>query len=56
MANNRTSSSIRIVRGLQSRVAGKARFFALANKLNESTDPAERKRLKAKLARVTFGH
>jgi hypothetical protein len=41
--------------GLQSREAEKDRFFALANRLSESTDRAERKRLKAELARMTFG-
>jgi hypothetical protein len=31
------------------------RFFALAKRLCESTDPAERERLKEELARMTFG-
>src|SRR2546426_7739669 len=41
--------------GLQSREAEKERFFELANLLAESVDPAERKRLKEELARMTFG-
>jgi hypothetical protein len=41
--------------GLQSREAEKDRFFVLANRLSETTNPAERKRLKAELARMTFG-
>ncbi len=30
-------------------------FFALAGKLSEAIDPAERQRMKAELARMTFG-
>ncbi len=41
--------------GLQSKEAEKERFFAIANRLAESTDPAERQRLKEELARMTFG-
>ncbi len=41
--------------GLESKEAEKKRFFALANKLTESTDPEERQRLKEELARITFG-
>ncbi len=41
--------------GLQSKEAEKERFFALANRLTQSGDPAERQRLKAELARMTFG-
>jgi hypothetical protein len=35
--------------------AEKKRFFALANRLTETTDPEERQRLKKELARITFG-
>jgi hypothetical protein len=35
--------------------AEKDRFFALAGKLAETTDPAERHRLKQELAHITFG-
>ena len=41
--------------GLQSREAEKDRFFSLVNRLTESRDSAERKRLKEELARMTFG-
>jgi hypothetical protein len=41
--------------GLESKDAEKARFFALANQLMESRDPAEREKLKRELARMTFG-
>lgn len=41
--------------GLESKQAEKERFFAIANRLAESTDPAERQRLKEELARTTFG-
>jgi len=41
--------------GLESREREKEHFYALANRLTESTDPAERERLKKELARMTFG-
>lgn len=41
--------------GLQSKDAEKERFFALAGKLTETSNPKERKRLKEELARMTFG-
>ena len=41
--------------GLQSKEAEKERFFSLVNRLTESRDAAERKRLKEELARMTFG-
>ena len=41
--------------GLQSKEAEKERFFALAGKLTETSNPKERKRLKNELARMTFG-
>jgi hypothetical protein len=41
--------------GLESKDTQKKRFFALANKLTESTDPVERQQLKEELARMTFG-
>jgi hypothetical protein len=41
--------------GLEAREAEKKRFFAIANQLTESADPAERKRLRGELARMTFG-
>jgi metal-responsive CopG/Arc/MetJ family transcriptional regulator len=41
--------------GLQSREAEKERFFTLANRLSETSDSAERRRIKKELARMTFG-
>lgn len=41
--------------GLASKEAEKERFFALTTRLTESSDPAEQKRLKQELARITFG-
>ena len=40
---------------LASREAERERFFALANRLTESPEPAEREKLKKELARMTFG-
>ncbi len=57
--NRRTSANRALVElieaGLESKEAEKARFFDLANRLSESTDPKERRQLKKKLARMTFG-
>ncbi len=41
--------------GIESREAEKARFFELADQLGASSNPVERKRIKEKLARMTFG-
>ncbi|HTS13109.1 MAG TPA: hypothetical protein VMH00_13420 [Candidatus Limnocylindrales bacterium] len=41
--------------GLQSKESEKDRFFALTNRLSESNDPGERRRIKKELARITFG-
>jgi hypothetical protein len=41
--------------GLAAREREKGRFFELADKLARSTDRSEQKRLKAELARLTFG-
>jgi hypothetical protein len=41
--------------GLESKEAEKQRFFTLANRLGETTDTQERKRLKRELAHMTFG-
>lgn len=40
--------------GLQAKEAQHQRFFELSDKLAETTDPAERKRLQEQLARLTF--
>lgn len=60
IAKTRKTSTNRVLvdlieAGLRSKEAEKERFFTLANQLTESTDPAERKRLKEELARMTFG-
>jgi transcriptional regulator len=60
IAKTRKTSANRVLvdlieAGIQSKVAEKERFFALANRLSESADPAERQRLKKELARMTFG-
>jgi hypothetical protein len=41
--------------GLRSKESEKERFFALTSRLNETTDPSERQRIKKELARMTFG-
>ena len=60
IAKTRKTSANRVLvdlieAGLQSKEAEKKRFFALANRLTESVDPAERQQLKEELARMTFG-
>lgn len=41
--------------GLEAREQEKKRFFETADRLTRSRDPEEQKRLKADLARMTFG-
>jgi hypothetical protein len=41
--------------GLEARDQERERFFELAERLAQSDDPAERKRLKAELGQMTFG-
>jgi hypothetical protein len=60
LAKTRKTSANRVLvdlieAGLESREAEKERFFALASKLTEAVEPAERQRLKQELARMTFG-
>jgi ParB-like chromosome segregation protein Spo0J len=60
IARTRKTSANRVLvdlieAGIQSKEAEKDRFFALANRLSESADPAERQKLKKELARMTFG-
>lgn len=60
IAQKRKTSANRVIvdlieTGLQSKEAAKAHFFALAQRLSESSDPAERHRIKKELARLTFG-
>jgi len=60
MAKTRKTSANRVLvdlieAGLQSKEAAREHFFALASRLSESVDPAERQQLKEQLARMTFG-
>lgn len=60
IARTRNTSDNRVLvdlieAGLESKQAEKARFFALADRLAESPDKAERKRIKEELAQMTFG-
>jgi predicted DNA-binding protein len=60
LAKNGKTSANRVLvdlieAGLESQEQEKVRFFALANRLADSPDPAERQRLKEELARMTFG-
>jgi hypothetical protein len=41
--------------GLEAKEMEKERFFALARRFKETTDPAESDRLREELARLTFG-
>ena len=41
--------------GLEAKEREKRHFYELADRLAESTDPAEQKRLKKDLARLTYG-
>ena len=42
--------------GLEAKERERAAFFELADRLTQSTDRAEQKRLKEELARMTFGN
>jgi hypothetical protein len=57
--NRRTSTNSVLVEliesGIESKEAEKTRFFQLADRLSASSDPAERKRIKRELSRLTFG-
>ena len=60
LAEKRKASANRVLvdlieAGLRSKEAEKERFFALTSQLAESADPAERRRIKKELARMTFG-
>jgi hypothetical protein len=60
LAKSRKTSANRVLvdlieAGLQSKEAEKERFFSLVNRLTEARDAAERQRLRAELARMTFG-
>ncbi len=60
LARNSGTSANRVIvelieTGLEAREQEKKRFFDLADRLAHSRDPAEQKRLKEDLARMTFG-
>jgi hypothetical protein len=60
LARTRKTSANRVLvdlieAGLQSKESEKERFFALVSRLTESSDSAERERLREELARMTFG-
>ena len=60
MAETRKASANRVLvdlieAGLRSKEAEKDRFFTLTNQLAESADPAQRRRIRKELARMTFG-
>ena len=60
IAETRKASANRVIvdlieAGLESKESEKERFFALANRLSESKDRAERQRIKKELAQMTFG-
>jgi predicted DNA-binding protein len=59
LAKRQRMSASRIVElietGLEAHEQEKKQFFALADRLVQSSDASEQKRLKAELARLTFG-
>ena len=60
LAKNRKVSTNRVLvelieTGIESKESEKSRFFGLADQLTLTTDPAERKRIKERLAEMTFG-
>lgn len=60
LAKSKNTSSNRVIvdlieAGLESKEDEKRRFFELADELTRINDPAERKRIKEQLARMTFG-
>jgi hypothetical protein len=60
LAHKRKASANRVLvdlieAGLRSKEAEKQHFFSLTNRLAESSDPAERRKIKKQLATMTFG-
>ena len=60
LARSRKASANRVIvdliqEGLESAENERRRFLDLADRLSAATDPAECQRLKAELARMTFG-
>lgn len=60
LAKRRRTSATRVIvdlieSGLEAKEQEKAAFFDLAERLAQTSDPAQQKRLKEELARMTFG-
>jgi hypothetical protein len=60
LAKTRKTSANRVLldlieTGLAAKESEKERFFALAARLTQTSDPTEQQRLKEELARMTFG-
>ena len=60
LANHQRTSANRVLvelieTGLEAKELEKRRFFELADRLTNATDPAEMQRIKDELARITFG-
>ena len=60
LAKNHKTSTNRVLvelieTGIESKESEKSRFFELADQLSATSNPAERKQIKEKLARMTFG-
>ncbi|HWX38979.1 MAG TPA: hypothetical protein VNY09_07030 [Candidatus Sulfotelmatobacter sp.] len=60
LAANRKTSTNRVLvelieTGIESKESEKSKFFELTDRLTVTSDPAERKRIKETLARMTFG-
>jgi predicted DNA-binding protein len=60
LAQRKKASTNRVIvdlieSGLDAQEQEKKRFFDLADRLAQSTNPADQKRLKEELARMTFG-
>jgi hypothetical protein len=60
LAKSQSTSASRVIAGLvqtglETVDQEKARFFSLTDQLVASSDPAEKKRIKEDLARMTFG-
>ena len=60
LARTKNTSTNRVVvdlieAGLEAQEREKERFFEIADRLGNASDPDERKRLKKELARITFG-
>jgi hypothetical protein len=60
LAKRRRTSANRVLvdlieSGLDAKERERVAFFELADRLTDSSDPAEQKRLKEELARMTFG-